>query len=270
MLNCTFLQPPYPAFQAYLRTVLIVPLVLLGLAANSLNILIFTNAQMRSSMVNWFLLAMAVSDQFVLVSTFFMLTFPIFTEISLNIAMNDAAVNLIIFFFPLGQAAQSCTVYLTVGVSIFRYIGVCHPLKAQVWITPRRVKCALGGVIVFSILFTTPRWLELTKIKCHSSIFNSTSIRIIHSNFALHPLHFVGYAVYAYTTVMFLIPFALLLFVNISIIIALRRSNKLRKQLTQQESKRLKPSKRGRRSGTGGGGGGILLTLARIPASFFL
>ncbi len=81
-VSCSFMDPPYAAVQAYLRTITIIPLIFFGLVANGFNIRIFANIQMRSSMVNWFLLAMAISDVFVLVSTFFMLAFPIFAETS--------------------------------------------------------------------------------------------------------------------------------------------------------------------------------------------
>uniref|UniRef100_A0A0M3IXQ6 G_PROTEIN_RECEP_F1_2 domain-containing protein n=1 Tax=Ascaris lumbricoides TaxID=6252 RepID=A0A0M3IXQ6_ASCLU len=82
---------------------------------------------MRSQMVNWFFLALSISDLAVLVATFFVFSAPVIAEDSGNFALVNASPRLLVFFYPFAHIAHTTTVYLTILVSVHRYLGVCHP-----------------------------------------------------------------------------------------------------------------------------------------------
>ena len=44
------------------------------------------------------------------------------------------------YIYPLGLTAQTASVYLTVSITVERYIVVCHPLKARSLCTPTRTR----------------------------------------------------------------------------------------------------------------------------------
>ena len=44
------------------------------------------------------------------------------------------------YIYPLGLTAQTASVYLTVSITVERYIVVCHPLKARSLCTPKRTR----------------------------------------------------------------------------------------------------------------------------------
>ena len=62
MILCRFEQT-YPEYQAAIRVYGNAPIIVFGLIANSLNIIVFRHGTMRTSTVNWFLFALALSDQ---------------------------------------------------------------------------------------------------------------------------------------------------------------------------------------------------------------
>ncbi|VDM29349.1 unnamed protein product [Toxocara canis] len=83
--------------------------------------------QMRSQMVNWFFLALSVSDLTVLIATFFVFSAPVIAEDSGSFTLVNASPRLLVFFYPFAHIAHTTTVYLTILVSVHRYLGVCHP-----------------------------------------------------------------------------------------------------------------------------------------------
>jgi hypothetical protein len=44
------------------------------------------------------------------------------------------------YIYPLGLTTQTASVYLTVSITVERYIVVCHPLKARSLCTPTRTR----------------------------------------------------------------------------------------------------------------------------------
>ncbi|VDK31026.1 unnamed protein product [Anisakis simplex] len=82
---------------------------------------------MRSQKVNWFFLALSISDLIVLIAAFFVFSAPVIAEDSGIFALVNASPQLLVFFYPFAHIAHTTAVYLTVLVSVHRYLGVCHP-----------------------------------------------------------------------------------------------------------------------------------------------
>ena len=58
--------------------------------------------------------------------------------------------------------AQTASVYLTVLVTIERFIVVCHPLKARSLCTTKRTRLGVLLVMSFSVLYNMSRFFEYT------------------------------------------------------------------------------------------------------------
>ncbi len=223
-------EEKYPVLQASLRVYAILPVCIIGVLGNLINISIFAGRQMRQFKVNWFLLALAISDIVLLVSTVFMLSYPVLAEKSHSFGAIQAAHYLTRWFYPLGLTAQTASVYLVVTVCIFRYLGICWPFIAQQWGTSGNVKIALACTMFFSIVFNSSRWLTLITVDCFSTTFNRTGVYLGQSSFTLSKGYKVAYSVFAYTLVMFLLPFCTLCALNIQLVRALKQSIELRKR----------------------------------------
>nr|CDJ85314.1 Hypothetical protein CBG08555 [Haemonchus contortus] len=113
-----------------------------------------------------------------------MLIFPVIASMSNSVTLHDSFPLILWYAYPIGLSTQTCGVYLTVLVSVHRYLGVCHPFRAKRWVSGRPVKTAIIGSIIFSILINIHTWLELDITKCLSKDFGQTVRRMI-KNFRL-------------------------------------------------------------------------------------
>ncbi|VDM53456.1 unnamed protein product [Angiostrongylus costaricensis] len=134
------------------------------------------------------------------------------------------------------------SVFMTVGVSVHRYIGVCHPYKSVEWLPKKRVTTLIICLVVFSILFNTTRFFE-TKEKSRSRKIQ-TSLKVGNKCFLNEDMEdkpsgniFFGWA---YTIVMYVVPFSLLIILNSLVLSAVRRSRRMH-MVSQVGTKR--PSK---------------------------
>ncbi|CAI4229785.1 unnamed protein product [Auanema sp. JU1783] len=204
------------------------PIAVLGMITNTINIIVFIDPEMRCSLVNHFLLVLSVSDLLLLICNFFMLTFPVIASMSDSVALHDTYPNILWYSFPIGLSTQTCGVYLTVLVSVHRYLGVCHPFRAKRWVSGKPVKCAIIGSIIFSIVINIHTWFELNTAECYSKEFQRTIQTIRLTELKTNHTYNVITRCILYTLVMFVIPFIALIIVNWKIIVALKESTRMR------------------------------------------
>lgn len=57
--------------------------------------------------------------------------------------------------------AQTISVWMTVAMSLHRFIGVCFPYKASSILLTKNIKILIFAVIVISIIFNTTRFFEV-------------------------------------------------------------------------------------------------------------
>lgn len=61
------------------------------------------------------------------------------------------------FLYPLSCMAQIAAVYLTLTVTLERYIAVCHPLQARSFCTYGRAQLAVLVIVIFSFVYNLPK-----------------------------------------------------------------------------------------------------------------
>uniref|UniRef100_A0AC35UGJ7 G_PROTEIN_RECEP_F1_2 domain-containing protein n=1 Tax=Rhabditophanes sp. KR3021 TaxID=114890 RepID=A0AC35UGJ7_9BILA len=121
----------YNTVQIYFRLFILPLVVIFGIICNIINILVFSNKLMRSSLINWFFMVLSISDAIILISTFLVYSTPVVSEYSENFALMSYSVYVLIWWYPIAQASHFFSVYITVLVSIFRYFGLVHPFLAS-------------------------------------------------------------------------------------------------------------------------------------------
>ncbi|EYB97029.1 hypothetical protein Y032_0144g2467 [Ancylostoma ceylanicum] len=212
------------------------PIAIFGILTNTINIVVFLDQEMRCSLVNHFLLVLSISDLLLLLCNFFMLIFPVIASMSNSVALHDSFPLILWYAYPIGLSTQTCGVYLTVLVSVHRYLGVCQPFRAKRWVSGTPVKCAIIGSIVFSILINIHTWLELSIAECLSAEFNISVRSITLTALKSEETYNIITKCILYTLVMFVIPFVTLIIVNWRIIVALKQSTRMRNRLSSQKS----------------------------------
>uniref|UniRef100_A0A1I7XEJ6 G_PROTEIN_RECEP_F1_2 domain-containing protein n=1 Tax=Heterorhabditis bacteriophora TaxID=37862 RepID=A0A1I7XEJ6_HETBA len=141
--------------------------------------------------------------------------------------LSRASVLLIKWFYPMAQTGLTMSVYITILVSVHRFLGVCHPFLIRRVSNSSVVKGVIVSAVVFAFLFNTSRWFELQAMPCITKANKKESLVVFPTNLMVNSVYTVVYRNAAYTLVMFFAPFTILTFVNLRIIGTLRNSYRL-------------------------------------------
>ncbi|KAE9549207.1 hypothetical protein FO519_007587 [Halicephalobus sp. NKZ332] len=180
---------------------------------------------MRSQLVNWFLLSIAISDLCVLIFSFFVFSLPLMAEYFEDEDLMLISPKLLVDIYPFALISHTTSVYLTILVSVHRYLGVCHPFLIRRISSKSVVKFVIASALVFSVFFNLPRFFEIQTVDCHSEIFGSISSMVVPTLLFNERLYTILYRNACYTVVMFFFPFAMLTWVNYKIVSTLKTSN---------------------------------------------
>lgn len=113
---------------------------MIGILGNSLSLIILSRPQMRSS-INYLLIALARCDIILIITSMFLFGFHSIYPYTYNDATQSGSMfwlrysynvypRIIRYLFTLAMIAQTANCYLTLLVSLERYVAVCHPLRA--------------------------------------------------------------------------------------------------------------------------------------------
>ena len=135
---------------------------------------------------------------------------------------------LYVCFRPLFHVARTCTVWLTVLIGLFRYFAVCKPFSNL------NTHCVQNGqryimlVVILSFLYSTPEfftyYLEPYEIDGHAYF------HVTHTGLHNMWLYYI-YDVYVYAVVVTSIPFLILVFVTVNILIVLGKRRNIRRSM---------------------------------------
>lgn len=113
---------------------------MVGILGNSLSLIILSRPQMRSS-INYLLIALARCDIILIITSMFLFGFHSIFPYTYNDDTQSGSIfwlrysynvypRIIRYLFTLAMIAQTANCYLTLLVSLERYVAVCHPLRA--------------------------------------------------------------------------------------------------------------------------------------------
>ena len=237
-----------------------------GFLGNFMNLIILAKKQAHRTLrraeasVNISLIALAVADM-----NFCISAFPS-TFLPLDMIFHNKG-----FFLYYGCYCAAVinifimtSTWITVAMSIERYLAICHPLKSRTILSPTRTKTVIVLVYVFSMIFNTPMFWRytITELHCGSDglLLNKTmySIRpqVLYQN--EHVEH--GYRA-AWAVVGNFVPLFLLLILNIALMREIHKSYVMRKRMNCTASHHSTDSDSNNR---------ITITLVSIVVMFFV
>ena len=201
---------------------------LLGFVGNVLSFVVLVQAFGRSPMF-YVLRAVAVSDAFFLFSVFVIQTLVNMYPYTGVLQWCFEYRGYIQYsLWPILMMTQMSTVWLTVLVSMERYIAICYPLKAASMCTIPKVRRSVIAIFTVSILYNIPRYFEHNIVSKgymeKSEISNNVVYRYL-------------YMCVLYSLVLFLIPLLLLVILNAKLVLALQRGKRQWQTLQMRQKK---------------------------------
>ncbi|XP_063599529.1 FMRFamide receptor-like [Penaeus indicus] len=122
---------------------------------------------MRSS-INCCLIGLSVFDMIVALTAILMWGIPEICRYTVAMMWyyRELSPKITPFIYPLALIAHTGSAYLTVTVTLERYVAVCQPLKVRSICTYGRAKIYVLSVTLFAVLYNLPRWWEITYKEC--------------------------------------------------------------------------------------------------------
>lgn len=218
------IQPLCLNFSFYLNTVLIGVLCLLGLAGNTLSVLVLQRDK-HNEVAAFLLQTLAVADNALLLVSLVVLT--VFVGIgplpSARAFILPAVPYLKKYVNPLGYMTKCMTVWTTVLLAINRFLAVCKPFAFDRILTIRRAQVQVGVVVVLSVLLNAPRWFQYDVVYQTNSR-NETVAVSVETEFGQNKMVDMVYFNVLYTTVILGLPTLLLVCFNAMLVRRLRIS----------------------------------------------
>lgn len=232
----------------------VLPVAIIGLVLNSFTILVLLHPRMRNFSTNAYLTTLSLANivcliNFILLySIRYIVSYEFFKRNAIDssgtgdIHPYESFINLIYgIWSPIFTTFQLYAIYLTVAVTVDRWIYVTWPLKADTICTMKNTFRAVGIIFLFCFMYNLPRWFEIESYQFKSST-NRTYYQARHTKFGSNYTFNQIMRRYGYMIFVYGLPFTILLVVNIGIVRKMIEA-KRRKKVLLGASKFINPSK---------------------------
>ncbi len=135
------------------------------------------------------------------------------------------------YVWPFALITECATIYLTLLVTVNRYISVCRPYEASDLCSIYHARRHVCWVVLFCIVYNLPRFFEYKVIPYVNPATGRPGIRSWPSTLGENIYYQIIYSNVLYFLVMFLVPLITLIILNYKLIKALRETKKKRNQL---------------------------------------
>ncbi len=213
----------------------LIPIVAIpGVLANLASLVVFTRPAMRSSL-NLYLAGLSCFDMALLLSA--LAIYPplvyCWSSVSSSITCSRLVRSLVVTF-PLSLIAQFGSVWTCVAISVDRFIAVRYPFKKSQYCTQRNACKVLLAITVAAILYQIPAMLEL---QMKGNGIEMSALR-------KSGLYIVIYKTALYSTVLFAVPFSLMIVLNIFLGRSLRKAQTIQFIAHRERRRRARQTRR--------------------------
>lgn len=223
-------KDPYEGFfeEAQLVTGLVLyPIIcFFGIIANALTVIVMTHSKLRTS-TNIYLTALALADLVKLFNDALYVLVSILFRV--NPALGQKAFG---YLYPTAHYVFSMSVcntaWLTVSVTIERFIFVCFPAKAKEWCTITRAKRTSVAVFISMAVLAIPNALRYRTIDVIDKTTNQTTVDVVVTELWQNKVFSLTYT-WVQNLLRSIIPLFVLVLLNYCIIQGLRRTRANRK-----------------------------------------
>ncbi|XP_077274224.1 FMRFamide Receptor isoform X1 [Temnothorax americanus] len=219
---------------------------LFGIFGNTISMIILSRPQMKSS-INYLLIGLARCDTVLIIIAILIYGLPaIYTYTG---ALFDYKFivypKTIKYLYPLSCIAQFVTVYLTLTVTLERYIAVCHPLKARSFCTYGRAQVAVLVIVTVAVIYNLPKFWEIEVFNERHWKYNVTVYCVKPTELRSNEHYVTLYINWMYFFVYYMFPFITLVIFNTAIYrrayvgFQVRKANRDLQQLSRHQRREI-------------------------------
>lgn len=215
---------------------ILIPIIaLVGIIGNTLTILVLWRREMKSTTI-YFLRTLVVTDMGIICGGVMGLSIIAVTQRDPDMwRFNDVVYPHI--YTPINylvMTLQMINVWVTVAVTVERYIAICHPFRSVRLLKKRNAFIMIGSICVTSVLYNIPRCLAYT---VHSEPCpHGTCYSVISSDFGKTIFFTDWFSIWLYLCIIYIIPFVILSVLNSLLIIELMRMRRRRLVTNEREN----------------------------------
>lgn len=211
-----------------------------GLMGNMVAISYFGNSKRRRQTFYGLMLVLAIVDLLLIISCIFLFTLPAISE---NYKRRPFYHYTILWILPVAQICFTANAYITVAVSLERYLTICRPFyhRAHSW----RAPAYFVPILAFSILFNVPRFFELSWVDAGNKTQIGHSYELLNyvepTDMRNNPIYVQVYFVWCNFIFSGVLPFLLLITLNVSVLNQLRVYGNNAKKTKKSNTEILQP-----------------------------
>lgn len=189
-----------------------------GILGNVISMVILSRPQMKSS-INYLLIGLARCDTVLIVTSVLLFGLPVVYPATGHLFNYYFKVYPLIapVVYPIAMVSQTVSVYLTLTVTLERFVAVCHPLRARSLCTYGRARAYVVATIAFAVLYNVTRFLEVRVQKCMHTGYNQYVYQVYPSDLRNDRDYISVYIHWMYLLIMYFIPFGSLAVLNAAI-----------------------------------------------------
>ncbi|KAM3955038.1 FMRFamide receptor [Aphomia sociella] len=209
-----------------------------GLLGNGLSALVLSRPQMRSS-VNCLLMGLAACDTVLIVTSVLLFGLTAIYPYTgrLRYYYYHVSPHITPYAYPIANAAQTMSVYLTLIVTVERWVAVCHPFRARALCTSSRARWYVIGTAAFALAYNAPKFFEA---ELYTRIKDGEIIYCVQPDWEFRTESYVAiYIHWMYLIVMYIIPFSALAALNVRIVTQVRRAQAERARLSRVQRREI-------------------------------
>lgn len=209
-----------------------------GLLGNALSVLVLSRPQMRSS-INCLLVGLAACDTVLILTSvlLFGLTAVFPYTGHLRYYYYHVCPHITPLAYPIANAAQTMSVYLTLIVTVERWVAVCHPFRAKALCTSSRARWYVLGTAAFAFAYNAPKFFEAEVIE---SVADGELVYCVTADLQFRTESYIVVYIHSlYMIVMYIVPFSALAALNACIVRQVRRAQAERARLSRVQRREL-------------------------------
>lgn len=232
-------DPNQSMFEFYMYGILLNLIGLIGIIGNIVTMVILSRPQMRSS-INYLLIGLARCDTVLIIAAILLFGLRSVYQYTGYMFYYHFIIypNIASFIYPISAASQTASSYLTLMVSLERYVAVCHPLRARALCTYGRSRYYVTFCVLFALLYNVIKLWE-SQIRNFDSPHLGLIYCIQPSPMRTNATYITVYIHWCYLVVNYFIPFTGLVVFNTLIFRQVRRANRERQRLSRSEKREI-------------------------------